>query len=126
MVSWLKLAVAIGHEVIKKSGSKPTAKDYAQYNNGEEGVPEQHASIYYGELIEVFEAKRPAELSPLMFKALRYRWGPKRLEVSTLKETAQRFACGLPELIDAERSLMRRFGFIVKNDKATIDRWTRL
>ncbi len=126
-VEWLRLAVALGHEFVRAHHSSPTADDYArQFNRGVAGVPEEHAATCYAEIDQFFRSKRLAELSADIFRALGLRWGNGQRKLRTIPEVMVASGCSLQELIEGERALLRRLGFIVKRGSETQKGWAKL
>ena len=126
LIRWLLMVVAGGREIEAREGRPPTAEDYGRaYNRGRTGGPEEMAAYQYVTIREFFQNARPTDLPSSVFKALALRWGAVDGNLYTLKWVSKKTSIDLPALIDAERDLVRRVGYVVKSNSGTMKQWTR-
>jgi len=105
----------------------PSELDYAQeFSRGKIGDMDRMAAACYGMLKEFFSNTRPLDLSSRVFQALKMRWATPGAQVLKIKNVAAETAISAEEIIQGERDLLRRLGFMIRSDAATEKKWMRM
>lgn len=126
-VRMLLLLVSVGHEFHLLNGSLPQAIDFAnELTNGEVSIVESLAAEWFKDLMTFFNGEKPKELTAKQFKSLSIRWGFKDGVVYAIKEIVKSQDIELLHYLVAEKNLMQRLGFRIKNTKDVDKRWARL
>lgn len=127
VVEWLLQVADFGWEFKNANGKLPAAQHYAAtFSKGKITDIDRAAAWNFSALHEFFEGHRPAELSAETFDVLRSRWGAKDGSVSRIRDAVTKGSCTIEELLQAERDLLRRLGWLVRQGGGVQKAWAHL
>lgn len=112
----------------RERGSYPDAADIRALFFPDEEVSqfEEGLSQFVIEVMRVFGASRPSDLSMGEFRALKFRWGLTDGSVHTIRESADKVQLRSSDLLLAESRLLRRLGWDVSTSTASRRAWERM
>jgi len=126
IVDFFIMAINFGHEFKAENGEAPTAQDYAnEFTEGEVSVFENHVVNIYSQMEAFFTSRKPSELSQNEFEFLKERWGFETLEMYYIKDIYKDFEISIERAVEVEKSLFRRIGIKVKDNKSDLKKWQK-
>jgi hypothetical protein len=98
----------------------------AELNHGKHTAYEKQVAEFVSDLYVLLKGKRPTEVAPPLFRALKDRWGVGRTNVVSIAAAAQSHDVDVDDLLDADISLVERFGFRIELSRSQRIPWQRL